>query len=48
MKNPKGFKGSKNELHNRKYSEREFRRGIKRSYISVKTQKGLEFLKGND
>lgn len=46
--NPKGFRGAKNKVRNRKYSQGEFRRGLKRSYISIKTNKGLEFIAGGN
>lgn len=42
--NPNGFKGRKNQIWNKKYTKRQFERGIKRSYITVNTDKGLEFL----
>ena len=42
----KGFKGAKNKIHNNKYSMMQFRRGLETSYIAVKTQKGLDFMKG--
>lgn len=46
--NPKGFRGPRNKVYNKKYSQGEFRRGLKRSYISIKTNKGLEFIAGGN
>ena len=43
----KGFLGQKNRIHTTKYSKEAFIQGIKKSEITVKTQKGLEFLEGN-
>ena len=42
--NPKGFKGRKNQIWGNKYKEWQFREGIKGSYISVNTEKGLAYL----
>lgn len=44
--NTKGFVGAKNKVNNNKYSMIQFRRGLEKSYISVRTQKGLDFMKG--
>lgn len=41
---PNGFKGSRNQVWNKLYTKRQFEKGIKRSYISVNTKKGLAFL----
>lgn len=42
---PKGFRNTKkNRVWNNKYTKGQFRRGLKRSYINVKTEKGLAFL----
>lgn len=40
----RGFKGRKSSAYNKKISEIIFRKLLKRSIITVKTQKGLEFL----
>ena len=42
---PKGFKNTrKNRVWNNKYTKGQFKRGLKRSYITVNTEKGLAFL----
>lgn len=45
IKKPKGFKGRKSTIYNRYYTRSQFKRYAYKSIISVKTQKGLEFLK---
>lgn len=40
---PNGFKEKKSKVWNKLYTKREFEKGIKRSYISIKTEKGLAF-----
>lgn len=47
IKKPIGFRGSRSEIYSRLYSEKAFKKGIEGSYISIKTQKGLEFLYSN-
>lgn len=43
--NPKGFGNTKkNRIWNNKYTMGQFKRGLKRSYITVNTEKGLTFL----
>lgn len=46
IKEPKGFRGRKNNIYNRYYSRGEFRRYARRSVISIKIQKGLDFMRG--
>lgn len=41
---PTGFWGKNSEKWNKLYTQREFRRNAKSSYISIKTEKGLAFL----
>lgn len=41
---PNGFKGQKNKILNRKYTEKQFKKGLKTSYISINTEKGLAYL----
>lgn len=41
---PNGFKEKKNKIWNGVYTKRQFERGIRRSYITVNTKKGLAFL----
>lgn len=41
---PNGFRGQKNKILNRQYTEKQFRRGLKASYITVNTEKGLAYL----
>lgn len=42
---PNGFRGEKNKLHSNKYTKKAFKRGVKKSFITSKTEKGLEFIK---
>lgn len=42
---PLGFQGTKSKLYVRLYSKKSFAKGLKNSLISVKTEKGLEFLR---
>ena len=42
--NPKGFYGEKNKINTNLYTQRAFKRGAKASIITVKTEKGIEFL----
>lgn len=42
--NPNGFKGQRNKIWNKLYTKKQFKEAIKRSYIVVNTEKGLEFL----
>lgn len=44
VKNLKGFKGKKSSIKSKEYTRDAFRTGIEKSEISVKTEKGLEFL----
>lgn len=44
IKDPRGFKGRRNNIYNRLYTRRQFGEGVKRSYIVVKSEKGLDFL----
>ncbi len=41
---PSGFRGAKNKVLSRLYTSKQFKRGIKASYITAKTEKGLAFL----
>lgn len=41
---PNGFKGRRAKVINRLYTKRQFEKGIKKSYITVNTEKGLVFL----
>lgn len=41
---PTGFWGKNNKKWNKLYTQREFKRNAKSSYISIKTEKGLVFL----
>lgn len=40
----RGFRGKKSSAYNKKISEYVFRKLLNKSIISVKTQKGLDFL----
>ena len=42
--NPIGFIGNKNKIKTNLYNRRAFKRGIKASIVTVKTEKGLEFI----
>lgn len=42
---PNGFKGQKNKIWNNLYTEKQFKKGIRKSYITIKTEKGLAYLK---
>lgn len=48
IKNPIGFikenKGNKNKIYSNTYTDRSFRRCVKNSFITVKTEKGLDFI----
>lgn len=48
IKNPLGFirenKGNKNKIYSNTYTDRSFRRCAKNSFITVKTEKGLDFI----
>lgn len=46
VRNPKGFIGKRNKIHTKKYTREAFRLGIQKSEISVKTNKGMDFLTG--
>lgn len=48
VREPKGVKGRKNNIYNRYYSRGEFRKYARRSIITIKTQKGLEFMRGGE
>lgn len=48
LRNTKGFIGKKSKIRNRKITKEAFLLGIKKSEISVKTQKGMDFLTGQD
>lgn len=48
IKEPRGFKGRRNNIYNRYYSRGEFKKYAKRSVITIKTQKGLEFMRGGE
>jgi len=41
---PNGFKGKRNQVWNRLYTLKQFKRGLKKSYITVNTEKGLAFI----
>lgn len=43
VKKPNGFYGKRSKVWNYKYTRRQFERGIMRSYITINTEKGLEF-----
>lgn len=47
---PKGFTNwnGKSRILTNKYTKEQFRRGIEKSIISVKTAKGMEFYEGKD
>lgn len=44
IKEPCGFKGKKSKIWNYKYTENQFKEGLKNSYITVNTQKGIAYL----
>ena len=44
VRTPNGFRIKKNQVWDTKYTKGQFRKGIKRSWITVKTEKGLAFL----
>lgn len=46
VNNPKGFRGRKSNIWNIKYTSEAFRLGLVKSIISIKTQKGLDFING--
>ncbi len=48
VKNSKGFYGQKNKILNTKYTREAFLLGIKKSIISITTEKGLDFINGQD
>ncbi len=48
IREPRGFKGRKNNIYNRYYSRGEFKKYARRSVITIKTQKGLEFMRGGE
>lgn len=48
VKDPKGFKGKRNKILNMKYTKEAFLIGIKKSIISIVTEKGLDFINGRD
>ncbi len=41
---PNGFRGTKQRVWNRTYTKRQFERGLRKSYITVNTEKGLAFI----
>ena len=41
---PTGFTGERNKISTNLYTRRAFKRGARTSIISVKTEKGIEFL----
>lgn len=41
---PKGFIGERNKISTNLYTRRAFKRGARTSIITVKTEKGIEFL----
>jgi len=45
--NPSGFKGKRQNIYSQKYRENTFRNCARKSYITVRTNKGLKFLSGN-
>lgn len=45
---PKGFRGTRNEIREQKYSKKQFRYGAKRSYIRIENNKGIDFMEGKD
>ena len=46
LRNLKGFQGKKSSIKSKQYTKEAFKIGIQKSEISVKTQKGIEFLQG--
>lgn len=42
--NLNGFRGERNKLYSNKYTKKAFKRGIKKSFVTAKTEKGLEFI----
>ena len=46
IKNPKGFWGKRNQLYNKLYTEKLFKKCARLSEIRCKTEKGLAFLEG--
>lgn len=48
VRNLKGFKGKKSSIKSKEYTREAFKIGIQKSEISVKTEKGLKFIEGQD
>ena len=46
IKNPKGFWGKRNQIYNKRYTEKLFKKCARLSEIRCKTEKGLAFLEG--
>lgn len=46
VRNLKGFKGKRSSIRSKEYTKEAFRLAIEKCEISVKTEKGLEFIKG--
>ena len=46
VKEATGFKGSKSKIKTNKYTKEGFRKGVERSYITIKCEKGIEFMRG--
>lgn len=44
LKNLKGFKGERNKIINRLYTEKQFKQGAILCNLVCKTEKGLEFI----
>lgn len=47
VKDTKGFWGKRNEKYTNKYTKEQFRRACRRTNITIKTQKGLDFINKN-
>lgn len=46
--NPKGFYGKRSRIRNNLYTLKAFIKGVRRSNISIKTDKGLEYLNSKE
>lgn len=45
LMNLKGFRGEKNKVRNRKYTEKQFRNSAKRCMFKTICDKGIDFMK---
>lgn len=48
VREPKGFTGAKNKINTNKYTKEGYKRGIEKSYITIKSKKGIEFINGEN